>query len=92
MPEKSGSLQGRGQGQTMPAQLRQPGALMLDERRIREHAADEIERLVGTIGRAKLCIHGIVGGEGVDAAGMLGEIEEILDWYGHEPDPEGWRS
>jgi hypothetical protein len=22
----------------------------------------------------------------------LGEIEEILDWYGHEPDPEGWRS
>jgi hypothetical protein len=87
------NLQGRGQGETLPAQLRQPGALMLDERRIREAAADEIERLVGTIGRAWLCIHGALGGDGkgVDIAGTLGEMAEVLDWYGDEPDSEGWR-
>jgi hypothetical protein len=43
-------------------------------------ALDEVERLVGTIGRAKLCIHGALGGDGggVDIAGTLGEIEAVL--------------
>jgi hypothetical protein len=78
------SLRGSGEGRVLLAELRNRGALMLDERRVREQAAKEIERLVEVARLAKLAIYGALGGDegGVDAVGVLGAIEEVLDWYG----------